>query len=459
MRYDKIYETYRKTPDIFRIPINLIPLSYRLGGKTFINTLELLNSKEKSEEYSGRYQKNKLCYLLKLAVKNVPYYKNIKLSGEPYKDLKKFPIVDKELIRNNFNLFINQNIKLKKSYYVTTGGTTSSPFGFYLDNSTYGAEWAFVVNAWKRVGFKLGDKIASFRGIEFNHANKTKLWQTNPIYNMLEFSPFHMSNNNIRLYIEKLNKYKPKFIHGYPSAISILAKYIDNHNVKLNNIEAILAISENIYPGQREYLENIFNTRLFSFYGMSEKVVMAPECEYDTRYHCHPFYGHTEVIDKNNNVNEGEFGEVVGTGFLNESMPFIRYRTGDYAKISNEKCICGRNHLLLENLKGRWKQEMIYGQNGSPISITSINFHSNIFKNVNKIQIIQNSMGVIDLLLEKNSQYNVNDEKNIYNAFSRKFSDILQVNILYTENINLTKRGKGKLLIQNLKSGNRWLDK
>ena len=60
-----------------------------------------------------------------------------------------------------------------------------------------------------------------------------------------------------------------------------------------------------------------------TFYGHSERCVIAEEMT-QNRYKFDPYYGYTEQIhNENNNYS------IVGTGFLNYIMPFIRYKTDD----------------------------------------------------------------------------------------------------------------------------------
>ena len=453
MHYNVIYNLLRRSPNILRKPLYLIPIEYRLGGSTFIETYNFLNETEKwSKERLQEYQAKQLQCLLEHAVKHVPFYSGIKLtSRNPFKNLESFPIIDKETIQQNISKFRANNIPEKATYYVTTGGTSGNPLGFYLDNSTFGKEWAFVTTGWRRVGFTPGDKVVSFRGVEFRRTNKGIYWQDNPIYNMLEMSPFHMSKENIPKYIEKIKKFEPKYIHGYPSAISILAKYVESEVENFPSIDAVLAISENIYPGQRELIEGAFNTRLFSFYGMSEKVIMAPECEYDTRYHAFPEYGITEIVGKDGNpINDGKRGELVGTGFLNYCMPFIRYRTGDYATLSEQYCKCGRKHCMLEDLRGRWLQEMIVGKRGVLISMTALNLHSNTFRNVHRFQFHQRREGEVSIKSIPRDRFSEKDEKIIKDAIYRKVGNDLDVYVDAVDEIQLTDREKSKLLIQDL---------
>ena len=52
-------------------------------------------------------------------------------------------------------------------------------------------------------------------------------------------------------------------------------------------------------------------------------------------------------------VQDGEEGELVFTSLTKEAFPVIRYRTGDIASITREKCKCGRTTTRMSRVKGR----------------------------------------------------------------------------------------------------------
>lgn len=437
----------------------LIPIQRRLGGVHFTNRFKSIQDTDTlPKEKLLKIQEQRLAELLDYAVKQIPFYKDVEInpSQDAFANLLNFPIIDKETIQKSKDLFINKNIPKNKIYSVTTGGTSGNTLHFYLDNFTYGEEWAFIVSMWKRVGYTTGDRIAAFRGVEFHHITNDKYWQLNPLYNALEFSPFHMSDNNLDHYISRIKKWNPSFIHGYPSAVTILAKYLNNNqSPQFPNIKAVLAGSENIYPDQIDYIEKAMNTRFFSWYGQSEKVILAGECEYSHNYHIFPQYGYTEVIDRNGEnlswENVGGSGELVGTGFLNRVMPFIRYRTGDYATIAGWGCKdCGREYPLIKDVHGRWIQEMIVNKRGALISMTALNMHSDAYKNVELFQFYQEEEGKVILNIVKKDTYTDKDTHNILQALHQKMGDGVQVQIEFVDEIPRTLSGKYRFLIQKL---------
>ena len=85
------------------------------------------------------------------------------------------------------------------------------------------------------------------------------------------------------------------------------------------------------------------------------------ECEQQQGGHLHPELIFVEVLDdENRQVKNGEIGEVVITTLGVETMPLLRYRTGDLCKYYEEPCACGRNTIRLGPVLGRKNQLIKY---------------------------------------------------------------------------------------------------
>jgi len=263
-----------------------------------------------------------------------------------------------------------------------------------------------------------------------------------------------MNKDMLPKYIKIIRKFNPDFIWNYPSAITILAKFMKENNIKpFASVRALLCGSENLYPWQRKLLEEVFQCRVYSWYGHTEQAVLAGECERSNYYHVFPEYGLTELINGNGKTvsNDGEMGEVVATGFNNFVFPFIRYRTDDLAVFSNSKCDCGRNYSLVKQIEGRL-QDLVVTKDKRYITLTALIFaqHFESFSRIKEMQIVQEKEGEIKIRVVKSSQYSDKDENEIMSKMNMAVGDGLNIRFEYVGYIPRTKSGKYRFLIQKL---------
>jgi phenylacetate-CoA ligase len=116
------------------------------------------------------HQRRKLEQLLQDAYANVPYYRRVfderdlrPKDIQCIDDLSKLPFLTKEIVRDNLRELTNARYLRGRLAYVTNGGSTGIPMGFYFDRRLSGpTEWAFISTLWKRVGFRFGDRGESF---------------------------------------------------------------------------------------------------------------------------------------------------------------------------------------------------------------------------------------------------------------------------------------------------------
>lgn len=441
-----------------------IPKEYLFGAKyreirKLIKETEFL-SKEKLSEIQFIKLKGMLTY----AYINVPYYQNlfnqygIKVDKiQTYDDFRKIPFLDKEKIRQNFKNLQSINFKKCSRVYGTTGGTSGEPLGFFIDRCRSQIEWAYLTSIWERTGFKINDKRLVLRG-EVIKSKHNKSWFYDPLLNQLSIATFRMNDDNLFEYVNLIQDFKPDFIHGYPSAIMILAQYIRNNNIKLKfKLKGIIGISETIIQAQRKYIEDIFKTRFFSFYGHSEKCILAGECEESNYYHVEPLYGFCELIDSDGNQvdKDGHIGELVGTGFINHAMPFIRYKTSDIAEYTSKKCECGRDFTLLPQIDGR-KQDVMILDDDTKTPITAFVFgqHFHAFKNILKMQLVQEQKGKLTVRIIKGPNYNEADEKELVRKMVTSVNHKIKINIKYVDFIETTVRGKHRFFINKIIDNN-----
>jgi phenylacetate-CoA ligase len=406
-------------------------------------------------------QERKLGEVLQFAVNEVAAYRHLRGAVgrfKPREALQAFPLLDKDALQHDLGNYLPRGVDQIPHHEVSTGGTSGKQLKFYLDDVSPSIEMGFVHRFWNEMGYAPQRRKATFRGVMFTGLPNDTFWQYNPIYNEIQFSPFQMSEANLPAYVRELIRYRPEFLHGYPSAIDALAEYVTREQLssEVPKITAAFLTSETCSQLQRERIERAFRTRVFSWYGHSERVIFGGECEKSTVYHHVPDYGVLEMIDDSGErCAEGERGELVGTGLNNRCMPLIRYRTGDYATRLESVCGCGRRWDRFADVEGRWKQDVIIGKRGTRISVTALNMHGPLFERVIRFQYFQEVPGDCILKVVAAPGFSEQDRVGIAAAYRGKVGEEVQLNVQVVDEIPLTGRGKLRMLDSRLVSGGR----
>jgi len=403
-----------------------------------------------------RYQWEKVSGLLEHSYRHVPYYTEVfrSIGAKPedfksWEDFYKFPFLTKDIVRERATDLISALANTSKLQYYTTGGSTGVPLGLYKRRGSVVSR-AFMDQQWKRVGYSEKSKRVILRGEPVQNG---KIYKKYPFSNDWVLSSYNLSENTIQKYVDFLNKIKPEFLHVYPSSLYIFSRLLENSGLTLSfSPKAILCGSEPVRQYQRELFEKTFGSRVYSWLGMSEGVIMAGECEYSSIYHSWPQLSHVEILSENNiHVQAlGEMGEIVGTSLHNYTFPFIRYKTADKAEFHGIGCDKCKRHFLLLSKIDRWQQEVIVSKNGVYVSATGLNPHSEIFNNVIQFQFIQKIPGEIILLLVRKEAYSQIDTEKIINEFRSKLSDEFEIKIEFADFIPRTSSGKHRYLRQEL---------
>ena len=131
-------------------------------------------------EHNISIQKERLYNIINFSMKYVPYYniiaeeKNITISKESiFEDIKKFPVLTKEIIRKNGKFFLPRSIQSKYRLN-TSGGTTGEPLIFiqdqnYILNGIAATQFIDEIG-----GYYLGDKLIMLWGSAADIFKNTK---------------------------------------------------------------------------------------------------------------------------------------------------------------------------------------------------------------------------------------------------------------------------------------------
>lgn len=410
------------------------------------------------------YQWKQLQALLRHAYNHVPYYRRTwTASGVSPADIRcpadmrKLPLLTKAQVREHSDELIAENYR-QKILKTNTGGSTGEPLELYWERGrTRAVERAFMWRQWRWAGFEYGERTAVLRG-----QTVRETIHYDPIDQHLFLSGFELNDQTAPQYIAELRRFRPKSIQAYPASITVLANYIKCHGESpLEGLQVILAGSENLYPAQRKLLEEVFQCRVYSWYGHGEVTTLAGGCDHSDLYHVYSEYGVTELVDPAaGNVldwNEGTKGEIVGTGFNNWAMPLIRYCTADIAVVGPPTCGCGRNYPLWERIEGR-KQEYVVARDGSLIPLTALIFgqHYNAFAKIKRLQLVQERPGEMVVRLMVNEFWNEADEAELKTEIHKVLDNNWLVRFDYVDFIDFTDAGKHRFVLQYIPLDSVW---
>jgi phenylacetate-CoA ligase len=454
---------WEETPPWFKSTLGrglgLIPPAWLLGRSFRANCRLLRGAQWWPAERVREYQLGRLREILKLAYERTVFYRGtfdtVGFHPEDLKsldDMKRLPTIDKQTVIKNLSNMCTRSVRDRDVDFGSTGGTSGTPLQFYLNANRSSVEYAYLTTSWERVGYKLGMPMAVVRGRVVRPDRNGFYHEYDPILRHHYYSNFHVNDNNIRLYLQHIHTIGPCMLHAYPSSAHALARVLlTTQDQAPRNTKGILLESETVYPDQVADIEQAFGARTFSMYGHSEKVVLGAQCEHSRNYHIWPTYGYFELLDAEGRpVREvGKEGEIVGTGFINTIVPFVRYRTGDHATYVGERCqACGREHHIITDIKGRWPQGGLIAADGSVISMTALNVHDDTFRSVREYQFHQSMPGKAVLCIVPVVPLDENEKGRIIANMNKRLQGQVVLELGIRAELVKTARGKQLRVVQ-----------
>ncbi len=416
-----------------------------------LDELRAVRSKKKNEIEALTL--TRLKRMLNYCDKKIPYYQqlfsdhNIDVkSFKSINDLAQIPLLEKETLRVHYESFLPPDYSMRKYMTQNTSGSTGTPLSLLVDRKTYQTAMALVVEHEKEHGVNRWDRRSTFAGrmVQDVDDSRVPFWRYNIAENQMIFSAYHLNDSSLPFYIERLNRFKPKEIIGYPSAIYTVARYCVDNNVRLNfTLKAVVTNSETLFDWQREVIEDVFACRAYDYYGTSEYVVFAGQCRY-MNYHINPLLGMLEVVDERGHGIINEVGEIVCTTLSNHAMPLIRYKIGDMGISSDEGCKCDSPFTVLKSVEGR-NDDVILTSDGKKIGRLDHIFKG--VKNVKECQLVQLTIQDFKLRLVKGHGFSLDDQERIIDNLKKRVTGDIEISVEYVHKIERTSRGKFKGVI------------
>ena len=401
-------------------------------------------------------QSERLRLLITHAYNTVPYYRRVfDACGARPEDIRtpdnlgRLPMLTKNDIKTNFDDLISTSSKRYQGHLIGTSGTTGTPLQFLWDRRREAMENALLLRHLSWAGFRRGEPKAVLRGLDINVENGCTdgpFWRYNRATNELLFSSSHLSTLTVDSYIKRLRNFRPTVIWGYPSSVYIFASFLAAKKENLGfELKGVFLSSEPVYSWQTSVIESVFQTKIFDWYGLSEGVISAGQCEFGN-YHVNVESGIMELIPS---PYSSELREIVATGLDNYMMPLIRYRTGDIVGLADNFCQCGRGLTVMGKVQTKAEDLIITPDNRS-ISPSILTFPFKSLKGIVKSQILQLKKDSIVIKLVTDDQYAKSAEAKFVHDMKNRLGGNVSVAIEYVHDIPRTSAGKYRWVISNI---------
>ncbi|MFB6216205.1 MAG: phenylacetate--CoA ligase family protein [Candidatus Aenigmatarchaeota archaeon] len=324
-------------------------------------------SKERLRDFQDRLLRD----IVNHAYKNFSFYRSY-WDGEGFKpeefsgieDLKRIPRIDSRDLRGSGGL-LTEKMREGDASMISSGTSSREPTK--IDFAEQAWDWLSAVYFRSMLvqGYRpfRNQSYYLHEGEENNPNNKGFLARWITPRDLVR------KERDYREQLDRLGELDNQYIVYFPMVLFTLAKlYLQGDPSYDISPDIILTYGENLTPEMRETIEKAFDAEIYDNYASAEFGRIAVECPEGNGYHVQSDSVLVEVVDEEGDeVEEGEIGEVVVTGLVNEACPLIRYNQGDIAvKGGADRCECGTSFPRLKGIKGR-KQNIVRNNEGERI--------------------------------------------------------------------------------------------
>lgn len=169
----------------------------------------------------------------------------------------------------------------------------------------------------------------------------------------------HGPVSNLERAAAAIKRYAPGVIIGLPVQMLALGEFMGLGKQRVPRVPYFILTGDHVSPMVAERIQNLFNSRVMSQYGLTETGFgAAVQCPSGQGLHIRFPHLLIEIIDPvtGKTLPAEEPGELVVTTLERQAMPLVRYRTGDLSRLLDTPCVCGSPFPRLDRVKNRFAQ-------------------------------------------------------------------------------------------------------
>ncbi|MFV0276501.1 MAG: phenylacetate--CoA ligase family protein [Parahaliea sp.] len=436
----------------------LFPLHERLKGH---DTVRVRHAMEVQQWLSTAdiqvLQLQRLRAFLEKIGQQVPYYRELFAARgfEPRSlasiaGLAALPLLDMAAIRANEQALRSATAGALQRF--NTGGSSGEPLVFYLGKERVSHDVAAKWRATRWWGVDIGDPEIVLWGspIELGSQDRVRLLRDR-LFRTCLLSAFDLSQARMDDYLEEMERRRPAMLFGYPSAFSLLAERAaaTGRTMDRLGIKVVFVTSERLYDHQRALIENCFGCPVANGYGGRDAGFVAHQCPRGS-LHLTADDQVVEIVDADGRpLPVGESGEIVVTHMATSEFPFVRYRTGDVGRLTDEPCACGRGLPVLASVEGR-STDFVVARDGTRIHGLALIYILRDMPEVALFKIVQESLDEVRVQVVPGAGFGQPNVDLIVNGFRARLGREVDVKVHCVEEISAEKSGKFRYVISRV---------
>lgn len=312
-------------------------------------------------------------------ISNIPFYEDVVLKDKmnlqdelkAKKIFQSLPIIDRGIMQKDLSSFLIRSFsRTKISEILSDKLETTNDYQIFINGKEYWIEYTSGTT---------GMPLTIIKSVNERICLGINLWKMRCSFSKVTpnemFCFIHHGNDSYPFPFDFIENYEVrkrkelrylqaksyKWWHIFPAQLEVYSKYAKFFDNSQGKLEVIEYNGASVLECDKKRYETLFNCKLANNYGCREVWNIAYSCS-NNKLHVNEDNIILELVDEDGEIiNEsGIVGEIVVTSRNLSTMPFIRYKIGDYGYYEEGMCKCmSRSRVIcLDN-----KRRIIAGTN------------------------------------------------------------------------------------------------
>lgn len=395
---------------------------------------------------------DQLNVLLSRTAAEVPFYRDF--SG--VRELARFPVVDKELIRANRSDMVACQLDQRRLRTASTSGSTGTPFAVFQDRNKSQRIQAEAIFWGNLAGYSIGYQLYHLK-IWSDRNRMSRLTQL--ARNVIPVDVIGMNELDSLELLEVMSRGRGNVsVISYASALHTIARALERREREGLaspgvRCASVIAQSEGLAPDARDTLARLLGCVPVSRYGLEELGIVAQQLpaldrpEYLINRASHV----VEILepDSDQHVAPGKTGRIVVTDLYNRAQPMIRYDTGDLGSFRVTDT-GDHDRRFLATVQGR-RLDQVFDADDQPLSPMVMYKLWWKYPEILQYQLVQNARATYIIRLKVDAGFS--SQQKLIRDFRSYVGEAASVTIEITEDSFELSSGKRKSVVSHYRPG------